>query len=85
MDVNGLPMWLIASAQAFGVRPGGKASHVHALQWNDQRGEKLSELGRNEEGIISAEFDRDKVREDRASMGFFRDRRPELYKRLCEP
>ena len=51
----------------------------------DQRGEKLSELGRNEEGIISAEFDRDKVREDRASMGFFRDRRPELYKRLCEP
>ena len=51
----------------------------------DQRGEKVSELGRTEEAVIVAEFDRAKVREDRASMGFFRDRRPELYKRLCEP
>nr|WP_166180931.1 hypothetical protein [Altererythrobacter segetis] len=38
MDVNGLPMWLMSGAEAFGVRPGGKASHVHALQWNDERG-----------------------------------------------
>jgi N-carbamoylputrescine amidase len=51
----------------------------------DQRGEKVSELGRTDEAVIVAEFDRAKVREDRASMGFFRDRRPELYKRLCEP
>jgi N-carbamoylputrescine amidase len=51
----------------------------------DQRGEKLSELGRTDEGVIVADFDRAKIREDRASMGFFRDRRPELYKRLLEP
>jgi len=38
MDINGLPMWLLAGAEAFGLRPGGKASHVRALQWSDQRG-----------------------------------------------
>jgi N-carbamoylputrescine amidase len=45
----------------------------------DQRGNKLCELGRQEEGVITADFDLDQVRSDRAAMGFFRDRRPELY------
>ncbi len=45
----------------------------------DQRGNKLRELGRQEEGVITADFDLEQVRSDRASMGFFRDRRPELY------
>jgi N-carbamoylputrescine amidase len=48
----------------------------------DQRGEKLAELGRDDEGVITADFDLARIREDRASMGFFRDRRPELYGRL---
>jgi len=51
----------------------------------DQRGEKLAELGRSEEGIIVAELDLAQCREDRAMMGFFRDRRPELYGILSEP
>lgn len=39
MDINGLPMWLIAGPGAFGIGPGaGNASQVHALQWNDERG-----------------------------------------------
>ncbi|MDB4989100.1 MAG: N-carbamoylputrescine amidase [Myxococcaceae bacterium] len=50
----------------------------------DHRGDKLAELGREEEGVITADFDFAKIREDRAMMGFFRDRRPELYGALTE-
>jgi len=45
----------------------------------DHRGEKLAELGRGEEGVITADLDLAQIRQDRAMMGFFRDRRPELY------
>jgi N-carbamoylputrescine amidase len=45
----------------------------------NQRGDKVAELGRTEEGIITASFDLAEVRRNRASWGFFRDRRPELY------
>ncbi len=45
----------------------------------DHRGEKVAELGRNDEGIVVASFDLDSVARTRASWGFFRDRRPELY------
>jgi N-carbamoylputrescine amidase len=48
----------------------------------DGRGNKLAELGRTEAGVITADFDLLKLREERASMGFFRDRRPELYAAL---
>jgi N-carbamoylputrescine amidase len=45
----------------------------------DHRGELLAELGRDEEGVISAALDLDAQRRYRASFGFFRDRRPDLY------
>ncbi len=45
----------------------------------NQRGEKLAELSRDEEGVAVATIDLDQVRRDRASWGFFRDRRPDLY------
>jgi N-carbamoylputrescine amidase len=45
----------------------------------DCRGEKIAELGRNDEGIALATIDLAATRRTRASMGFFRDRRPELY------
>ncbi len=48
----------------------------------DQRGELRAELGRDEEGVAIASFDRDALRRYRANWGFFRDRRPELYERL---
>lgn len=51
----------------------------------DHRGDKLAELGRVEEGVITADLDFEKIREERAMMGFFRDRRPELYGILTEP
>src|SRR5690606_9235203 len=48
----------------------------------DHRGEILAELGRSEEGVIVAPIDTDAQRRYRATFGFFRDRRPELYSPL---
>jgi N-carbamoylputrescine amidase len=45
----------------------------------NQRGDKVAELGREEEGVIVASFDFAELRRMRASWGFFRDRRPDLY------
>ena len=50
----------------------------------DERGDILAELGREEEGVITATIDLDRVKRHRAAFGFFRDRRPELYGRLVE-
>jgi N-carbamoylputrescine amidase len=45
----------------------------------DARGDKRAELGRTDEGVIVATFDLGAIERARASWGFFRDRRPELY------
>ena len=45
----------------------------------DSRGDKIAELGRTDEAVILATFDLDALARARASWGFFRDRRPELY------
>jgi N-carbamoylputrescine amidase len=45
----------------------------------DARGDKRAELGRVDEGVILATFDLEALARTRASWGFFRDRRPELY------
>ncbi len=50
----------------------------------DHRGEKVAELGRAESGVITAAFDLEEIRRNRTSFGFFRDRRPELYRILAE-
>ena len=49
----------------------------------DHRGDKLAELGRADTGVALATFDLDRLARARASMGFFRDRRPDLYGRLA--
>jgi N-carbamoylputrescine amidase len=49
----------------------------------DARGDKLAELPRDRPGIAIAELDLAALRRARASMGFFRDRRPELYRALA--
>jgi N-carbamoylputrescine amidase len=48
------------------------------------RGDKIAELGRSETGMASAAIDLAQLARQRASMGFFRDRRPELYRKLVE-
>jgi N-carbamoylputrescine amidase len=45
----------------------------------DHRGDLLAELGRDEEGVITASVDLDFLAAHRAAWGFFRDRRPDLY------
>ncbi|WP_375397737.1 N-carbamoylputrescine amidase [uncultured Sphingomonas sp.] len=50
----------------------------------DERGDILAELDREEEGVITATLDLDRVKRHRAAFGFFRDRRPDLYGRLVE-
>jgi N-carbamoylputrescine amidase len=42
-------------------------------------GEIVAELGRKDEGYITAAFDLDEIAKMRASWGLFRDRRPDLY------
>jgi N-carbamoylputrescine amidase len=51
-----------------------------ANEWGDV----VVDLDDTETGILVANFDLDRARAHRASMGFFRDRRPQLYGRLIE-
>lgn len=48
----------------------------------DPRGEKLVEAGRSEEGVYYTDCDFAWARRFRAGFGFFRDRRPDLYRPL---
>ncbi|HEY8147034.1 MAG TPA: N-carbamoylputrescine amidase [Kofleriaceae bacterium] len=50
----------------------------------DHRGDILAELGRDEEGLVVATLDLDAQRRYRAGFGFFRDRRPDLYRPLSD-
>ena len=45
----------------------------------DQHGDFVTEMNREEEGIRVAEFDLNKIAEERVSWGVFRDRRTDLY------
>jgi N-carbamoylputrescine amidase len=45
----------------------------------DYQGEILAEADRTSEGVVTATVDLDTARAFRAGMGFFRDRRPDLY------
>lgn len=50
----------------------------------DEWGDIVAEFGAAETGVLTATLDLDRARKHRAGMGFFRDRRPELYGRLVE-
>ena len=45
----------------------------------DQHGEKVAELGREDEGILVASFDLETIDKERVDWGVFRDRRVDLY------
>lgn len=45
----------------------------------DPTGAKVAEAGREGEAVLTATFDREALRRQRAAWGLFRDRRPELY------
>ena len=61
----------------------GQAFYGHSFITNDW-GDLVAEYGSQETGALVASFDLEQARKHRAGMGFFRDRRPELYRRLAE-
>lgn len=50
----------------------------------DEFGSKIAEMDTESSGVICQSFDLDVIAQKRASWGLFRDRRPELYSRLCQ-
>jgi N-carbamoylputrescine amidase len=73
----------VAAANRIGLE-GNQTFYGHSFIAN-HRGDKVAELNDNEEGVILANFDLDTIRLNRASFGFFRDRRPDLYQVLLSP
>ncbi|GLI96718.1 N-carbamoylputrescine amidase [Sphingobium sp. BS19] len=51
---------------------------------SDEWGDFLAEVGAHESGALVATVDLTAARTHRAGMGFFRDRRPELYGRIAQ-
>ena len=64
--------------------PGGGQLFYGSSFIADHRGDLVAALGREDEGVLSAEFDLDFLAGHRAAWGFFRDRRTDLYGALTE-
>tara|TARA_R110002033_G_scaffold3756_1_gene20393 strand:- start:1179 stop:2039 length:861 start_codon:yes stop_codon:yes gene_type:complete len=62
---------------------GDQAFYGHSFITNEW-GDLVAEYGSQETGVLTASLDLAQARKHRAGMGFFRDRRPELYGRLTE-
>ena len=64
-----------------GVESAGKSSmkFFGSSFITDQHGEKVAELGREEEGVLVASFDLEAIDKERVDWGVFRDRRVDLY------
>jgi len=61
----------------------GQAFYGHSFIC-DEWGDMLTEYGAEETGALVATLDLAAAARHRASWGFFRDRRPQLYGRICE-
>ncbi|WBY17333.1 N-carbamoylputrescine amidase [Erythrobacteraceae bacterium WH01K] len=72
----------VIAANRIGVED-GQAFYGHSFITNEW-GDKVVEFGREEDGVLVATLDLQTAEKHRAGMGFFRDRRPELYGRICQ-
>jgi N-carbamoylputrescine amidase len=72
----------VIAANRIGVED-GQAFYGHSFI-ADEWGDLLEEFGASESGVLTATIDLDRARTHRAGMGFFRDRRPQLYGRICQ-
>ncbi|MHA6317818.1 N-carbamoylputrescine amidase [Altererythrobacter sp. CAU 1778] len=72
----------VVAANRIGVE-GGQSFYGHSFI-TDEWGDYLCDYGREESGVLMARLDLKRAAMHRAGMGFFRDRRPQLYGRLCE-
>jgi N-carbamoylputrescine amidase len=50
----------------------------------DEWGDIAASFGGTEAGVLTASIDLARAAKHRAGMGFFRDRRPQLYTRICQ-
>jgi N-carbamoylputrescine amidase len=66
-----------------GTQAEGQSFYGHSFITNEW-GDLICDFGAGEEGVLVASLDLDLAAKHRAGMGFFRDRRPQLYGRLCE-
>ena len=73
----------VIAANRIGIEEQGQTFYGHSFIANEW-GDLVAEYGAHETGVLVATFDLDQARLHRASMGFFRDRRPQLYGRLAE-
>jgi N-carbamoylputrescine amidase len=71
----------VAAANRIGTED-GQAFYGHSFI-ADEWGDLVAEFGAAESGVLVAALDLDRAAKHRAGMGFFRDRRPELYSRIC--
>lgn len=72
----------VIAANRIGVE-GDQTFYGHSFIANEW-GDLVCEFGAEEDGVLVSTFDLAKAAKHRAGMGFFRDRRPQLYGRLCE-
>jgi N-carbamoylputrescine amidase len=72
----------VIAANRIGVEDGAKF-YGHSFV-TDEWGDIISEFGAGESGALVATLDLARAARHRAGMGFFRDRRPQLYGRICE-
>jgi N-carbamoylputrescine amidase len=76
----------VAAANRIGSEgPQDKAQRFYGHSFIcDEWGDDLALYGCEEVGVLTATLDLERAARHRAGMGFFRDRRPQLYGRLCE-
>ncbi|MDP4538384.1 nitrilase-related carbon-nitrogen hydrolase [Qipengyuania sp. DY56-A-20] len=76
----------VASANRIG--PEGPEDRVQSFYGHsficNEWGDLVAHYGAEESGVLLAKLDLDRAATHRAGMGFFRDRRPQLYTRICE-
>ncbi|WP_156841506.1 N-carbamoylputrescine amidase [Novosphingobium aquimarinum] len=72
----------VIAANRIGVED-GQAFYGHSFI-TDEWGDFLAEYGKAESGALVATIDLAQAAKHRAGMGFFRDRRPQLYGRIAQ-
>jgi len=73
----------VIAANRIGSEENDQTFYGHSFITNEY-GDFLTEYGAQETGTLVATIDLAMARTHRAGMGFFRDRRPNLYGRLAQ-
>ncbi|EAQ28948.1 hydrolase [Erythrobacter sp. NAP1] len=77
-------MPVIASNRIGAEGPAGEQSFYGHSFISDEWGDLVEEFGAAESGVLVTTLDLARAATHRAGMGFFRDRRPQLYGRIAE-